>query len=70
MSALRQIRVDKHLSTADLAAAAGISVEQIRNIEQGRTRNPRVETLSRLAEVLGVSPSAIDPMLTDERSVA
>lgn len=69
MSALRQVRVDAELSIEDLAAEAGVSPEQIRNIESGRARNPRVETLVKLAIALHVKPSAIDPML-DDRSAA
>lgn len=66
MSALRRIRIDKHLSIEALAEQAGMSPEQIRNIETGRAKNPRVETLSKLAKVLDVEPSQIDPILTAE----
>lgn len=69
MSAIRRARVDKGWSAGTLAEKSGISVEQIRNIESGRTRNPRAETLHKLAKVLRVKPSEIDPMLQEEASV-
>lgn len=62
MSALREARVNAKLSITALAAQAEVSPEQIRNIETGRARNPRVETLVKLADVLSVKPSSIDPM--------
>lgn len=65
MSALRRIRVDAHLSIEQLAEQAGVSSEQIRNIETGRATNPRVVTLVKLAEALEVQPSAIDPALEE-----
>ena len=61
MSELRRIRIDRRLSIVQLAERSEVSPEQIRNIENGRARNPRVETLDKLARVLGVLPSAIDP---------
>ena len=71
MSALRRTRVDRRLSVADLAEQSGVSQEQIRNIETGRARNPRAITLGKLADVLDVSPSALDPMNGDgERAAA
>lgn len=62
MSELRRARVNRNLSITDLAEAAELSPEQIRNIENGRTRNPRADTLNRLAVVLGVEPATLDPM--------
>ena len=58
---LRKVRVDARLSIDKLAGLSGISPAQIRNIEAGVTKNPRVETLTALAEALDVSPSEIDP---------
>lgn len=66
MSALRRIRIDKHLSIMDLAAQSEVSPEQIRNIENGRALNPRVETLAKLAAILEVEPSELDPILTKD----
>lgn len=69
MSELRRIRVDKRMSIPELAEASGVSPEQIREIEAGRTLNPRPKTLGKLADVLDVQPSELDPILT-ERSAA
>lgn len=64
MSELRRIRVDRRLSIKDLAMLSSVSEEQIRNIENGRATNPRVTTLDKLARVLDVQPSTIDPHTT------
>lgn len=68
MSALRRIRIDKQLSIADLAAKSDVSEDQIRNIESGGTLNPRVRTLAKLAAILEVEPSELDPILTGTAS--
>lgn len=65
MSALRRARVNKGLSVVELAAASGVSPEQIRNIESGRARTPREKTLGKLAAPLGLEPAEIDPQLTE-----
>jgi len=64
MSALRRVRIDARLSIEELAVRSGISQEQIRNIESGRAMNPRPATLGKLADVLEVAPSELDPKLT------
>lgn len=68
MSALRRIRVDANLSIDELARAAHVSPEQIRNIEAGRVQRPRAATLTKLADALSangepVRASDIDPVL-------
>lgn len=63
MSALRRLRIDRHLSIAQLAEQSGVSDDQIRNIETGRAKNPRTSTLVDLARVLEVRPSELDPVL-------
>lgn len=66
MSALRRVRVDARLSIEELSIKSGVSPEQIRNIETGRAANPRAATLAKLADVLTVEPSTIDPILTKD----
>lgn len=66
MSALRTIRLDARLTIDQLAIKSGISPEQIRNLETGRALSPRVDTLGKLADALGVQPSEIDPVLNRE----
>ncbi|UXX91716.1 helix-turn-helix transcriptional regulator [Streptomyces sp. AD2-2] len=45
------------LRRSDLATLAGISVEYLTRIEQGRDRNPSVAVVSSLADALGLDPS-------------
>lgn len=65
---LRRLRLDQGMTIAELAEASGVSGQQIRALENGKTRNPQVSTLSALALVLGVRPSEIDPLSTGEVS--
>jgi hypothetical protein len=44
------------LTQRQLAALAGISVAALRDLEQGRIRQPRAESVARLARVLGLDP--------------
>ncbi|MHB9848124.1 helix-turn-helix domain-containing protein [Streptomyces krungchingensis] len=48
------------LRRLDLAARAGISVEYLTRMEQGRDRNPSVPVLNALADALGLDPSERD----------
>jgi transcriptional regulator with XRE-family HTH domain len=61
MIRLTQLRIDKGLSVRALAVAAGISYQQLLNIERGLTSNPQVATLHKLAGELGdnVKPSEL-----------
>ncbi|MGQ4390515.1 helix-turn-helix domain-containing protein [Streptomyces sp. SAS_270] len=45
------------LRRTDLAARAGISVEYLARIEQGRDRNPSVAVVNALADALSLSPT-------------
>lgn len=65
MSDLRRLRLEHEppFSIPALAEASGVSPEQIRNIEAGRTQDPRPETLAKLADALGVRPIELDPVL-------
>ena len=63
MSALRRARVNAGLEIEELGELSEISPDQIRNIENGRTKNPRARTLVALAKPLKVSPAEIDPKL-------
>ncbi|MFI7416799.1 BTAD domain-containing putative transcriptional regulator [Nonomuraea sp. NPDC049684] len=49
---LRLRREQAGLTQQELAARSGVSVAVIRDVEQGRTRRPRAETLRRLSDVL------------------
>lgn len=48
------------LRRSDLAALAGVSVEYLTRLEQGRDRNPSVAVVNALADALGLSPPERD----------
>lgn len=68
MSQLRRVRINAGFSIEDLARASGVSADQIRNLEEGRSLNPRVDTLGKLAGPLKVLPADIDPKLSAENA--
>src|SRR5215211_6034165 len=51
---LREIRLRRGLSQADLSAMTGVADFTISEIESGKRANPRPSTLRKLAEGLGV----------------
>ncbi|QFY07746.1 tetratricopeptide repeat protein [Nonomuraea phyllanthi] len=57
---LRLRREQAGLTQQELAARAGVSVAVIRDVEQGRTRRPRTETIRRLSDVLQLSAPSPD----------
>lgn len=58
------------LRRTDLAARAGISVEYLTRIEQGRDRNPSVAVVNALADALSLSPPSAATCVTSRRSRA
>ncbi len=52
---LKKLRQQKKLSQEKLARLTDISYNTISKIEVGKAKNPTFETLSRLADVFGVS---------------
>lgn len=57
MIRLEQLRIDAQLSPVALAAKANVSPVTVRGIESGK--GAQVETLGKLAAVLGVKPSEL-----------
>ena len=53
---LRRYREDRRLTQRELAAAAGLSLGALRDLEQGRTSVPRWGTAERLAVALALGP--------------
>jgi DNA-binding SARP family transcriptional activator/DNA-binding XRE family transcriptional regulator len=51
---IKRYREDQRVTQRELAAAAGMSIGALRDLEQGRTRSPRWGTLEDLAAVLGL----------------
>jgi len=56
---LKQLRLEKGQSLQDVADAVQASKAHIWEIENGKSRNPSIELLSRLAGHFGVSVSAL-----------
>jgi XRE family transcriptional regulator, regulator of sulfur utilization len=52
---LARLRSTARLSREELARRAGVSVDLVHSLEQGRTANPTLRTLLRLADALGVT---------------
>ena len=55
---LRRIRHDKKLTQEELADRVSLSVRYIGSVERGRA-SPTVTVLGRIANALGVEPSAL-----------
>jgi len=51
---LRRERRRAGLTQEELAEAAGVGINTIRRIEQGEIEEPRVSTLRKLADALGI----------------
>jgi transcriptional regulator with XRE-family HTH domain len=56
---LRSARDDAGLSQQQLAMAAGLSVSVVCQVEQGKTPDPRISTVVRLADALSVSVDSL-----------
>lgn len=62
MRRLRRIREQKALSLRQLEQLSGVDYSTISKIETGESRSPKLETIVRLAQALGVDLSElIDP---------
>lgn len=73
MTRLEQLRLDAHLTRADLAAATDVPERTIRALEALEVRKPRLATLQPLAKRLKVPVSELLADLTasyDERVAA
>jgi transcriptional regulator with XRE-family HTH domain len=55
MKQIRIIRQNKGIKQNQLAAMCGLRQATLSNLETGRARNPKMETLERIAKALGVS---------------
>lgn len=62
MRRLRRIREQKALSLRQLEQLSGVDYSTISKIETGESRSPKLETIVRLAQALGVDLSElVDP---------
>ena len=57
---VKNIREEKSISQEELADMAGLHRTQISLIERGM-RTPRLETIEKLADALGIQPSELIP---------
>jgi DNA-binding SARP family transcriptional activator/DNA-binding XRE family transcriptional regulator len=62
---IRQLRLSRGLTQAQLASAAGVSLTVVRDLEQGVTQRPRRTSLARLAAALGTSATSPGQVPTD-----
>lgn len=53
---VRAVRKKRNLTIKEVVALAEISENQYINIEQGRTVNPGIDTIRRIADALKVPP--------------
>lgn len=53
---VKAVRIKRSLTIKQVAAAAEISENQYINVEQGRTVNPGIDTIRRIADALKVPP--------------
>jgi transcriptional regulator with XRE-family HTH domain len=56
---IRELRLGGGLTQDALAEAAGISRQQIQNLEVGRSENPSASTLHKLAKALGIEAAEL-----------
>lgn len=57
---LKNIRTERNISQAALASISNVPQQVISDIESGKVRNPRIETVMKLCKALDVS---IDEMM-------
>lgn len=63
---VREARERKRLTQEQLAAESGIDQSTISDLETGRHTNPRLTTVQRLADALGIAPSRLRFTKPDE----
>jgi transcriptional regulator with XRE-family HTH domain len=56
---LRQLREERFVSQRDLAKRAEVSPTTILHLETGENRNPRLSTVRKIAEALGIDPNEL-----------
>ena len=61
---LRAERARRNLSRHELARRANVSPSSIEFIESGRTTNPKLSTIQRIAEAMGLSVDSLVPSST------
>lgn len=67
-SSLLRLRLGARLTQEELAARTGLSVRSVRNLELGRVRAPRVDTVRLLGTALGLSGAGLDAFVGEARA--
>ena len=62
---IKKARIAKNLSLRDLGKISGVSYTTIKNIEDGITKNPGIESVSKVAKSLDIS---LDELIDDEEN--
>lgn len=57
--ALKAARLKREMGVDELALAAKMNRRAVRDIEEGRSQSPKIETVFKLAEALGVDPGEL-----------
>jgi transcriptional regulator with XRE-family HTH domain len=60
-SRLRGLRRGRMLTQQELSDQAQVPLQTLKDIERGKTQNPRFSTLRRLAHALSVEPDQLRP---------
>lgn len=63
---LKKIRIEKGWSQEKLAKEAGISYNTLIKIERGAIKNPKIDTIIKIANALGVS---IDELIEGKKKL-
>ncbi|MFD8734265.1 helix-turn-helix domain-containing protein [Streptomyces sp. NPDC059618] len=66
---LRDLRLRSGLSQMQLARSSTLSIRAIRDLENGRVRQPRADSLRLLADALGVSAPQMNRLVNDHYSL-
>jgi len=64
---LKQLRLAARLTQEALSERAGLSVRSIRDIERGRVRYPRPETVRLIGRALGFADARLDDLVSQAR---
>lgn len=59
---LRDTRLDKRLTLNDLEKLSGVNVRTISELELGQIKSPSYDSVMKLAQALGLEPSALRPV--------
>lgn len=59
---LRDTRLDKRLTLHELEKLSGVNVRTISELELGQIKSPSYDSVMKLAQALGLEPSALRPV--------